>query len=141
MLWSSSPRKLTRVSKTWEFIVLLAIFQPIVSVKAQLRGHCGGTLYTALLVLSDPVGKSKPTWTHSLYELDFMSHESSWDNKQHLLREQFLSSRGYVFVSCKRYNKLAEAHVAKKSDAKPFTHSCWWRKVPYKMAVIWVKKL
>ena len=52
------------------------MFQPIVKGKARLRGHCGGTLYTALLVLSDPVGKSK---AHSLYEIDIVSHVSSCD--------------------------------------------------------------
>ena len=98
---------------------------------AAKTGHCGGTLYTALLVLSDPVGKSK---AHSLYEIDIVSHMSSCDLLDVLLTsEWFLSTRGYTFVSCNWY-KLR--HTLPKKDAKPYTHSYWWRKVPYKMAVI-----
>ena len=70
------------------------MFQPIVKGKARLRGHCGGTLYTALLVLSDPVGKSK---AHSLYEIDIVSHVSSCDLLDVLVTsEWFLSTRGYT---------------------------------------------
>ena len=69
--------------------------------KARLRGHCGGTLYTALLVLSDPVGKSK---AHSLYEIDIVSHVSSCDLLDVLVTsEWFLSTCGYAFVSCNWY--------------------------------------
>ena len=125
MLWSNSPRKLTRVSKTWKsqklvclLCQLLEMFQPIVKGKARLRGHCGGTLYTALLVLSDPVGKSK---AHSLYEIDIVSHVSSCDLLDVLVTSDwFLSTCVNTFVSCNWY-KLR--HMWPKKVMQNHTHT------------------